>query len=65
MCPKEEVERLRGLKNEANRLRRSYRRDMMMCRCPPTKRKVTYTINHLVVDGRETEDREDWKEELD
>eukprot|EP00959_Pyramimonas_sp_CCMP1952_P434332 9094675-Pyramimonas_sp.AAC.1 len=38
-CLRGEVERLKKLKNEANRLRRGYRREMITCRYPTTKRK--------------------------
>lgn len=32
---------------------------------PPAKRNIRHRIKHLVVEGRETEDREEWKEEID
>eukprot|EP00959_Pyramimonas_sp_CCMP1952_P230687 4822684-Pyramimonas_sp.AAC.1 len=65
MCPREGVQRLRKLRNEAIRLRRGDQREVITCRCPQTQRKVIYTTKHLVVDGRETEGREEWKEEID
>lgn len=53
------------LKSEANIYRRRYRRERVEWECPPTRRKVRHRIKHLVVDGRETGDREEWKDELD
>eukprot|EP00959_Pyramimonas_sp_CCMP1952_P455514 9471664-Pyramimonas_sp.AAC.1 len=64
-CLKEEAQRLKQLKKEASRHRRGYRREMIACRCSPAGRNIIYRIKHLVADGRETEDREEWNGEID
>ena len=61
----EEVVRMKELKKEERCVRGPYRRARVISTCPPCKRKVRHRFEYLVVDGRETEDRTEWKEELD